>query len=586
MRHSCNLQSGYPMGPDDVMFSSMPFFWIGGLVTTLFEVLHLGATLVTLSSFDAGDRARPHRAGARHHRHRLAATGQDDVGAPVVPGTRPVVGGADEHARPRAARPSTARGELDLARHDGDVQLAHPVGPVRPAPRIAPRARSAGRCPGSATRWWTPRPAWSCRPVRTVSSGCAATRSCRGCTRREREDVFEPDGWYRTGDAGHFDADGWFYFTGRLGEMIKTPGGANVTPAEVEAALDGLPGRARGVRHRDPGRGRWPPGRRRGGAARRARARRRRAARPAPGPTCRRTRCRSTSGCAPSPTCRSCSRARSRSRSWPSSSRRASHRERARRRRDRRRRGVGRRRRTPPGACGPPRRVPRAGRLARTGTTIPAPAPTGSSWRGSSGRRRPTCAPARPTTPWTSTTPTWCSATSTASAGARSCTTRCGRACCRPTSAPAPTSGSATTGRCRTRSSLPHYEETDRQFGVSGLGGNPAYPPGADPPLPPLPIGRAGLALARAHARLGWHWWPENNAILSATRDGRHACVQRGTCGSGCNEGAKGSTDVTHWPGALAAGAQLRHRRARAADRDRPRAVGARGADVARCRRA
>jgi acyl-coenzyme A synthetase/AMP-(fatty) acid ligase len=52
VRHSCNLQSGYPMGPDDVIFSSMPFFWIGGLVTTLFEVLHLGATLVTLS-FDA-----------------------------------------------------------------------------------------------------------------------------------------------------------------------------------------------------------------------------------------------------------------------------------------------------------------------------------------------------------------------------------------------------------------------------------------------------------------------------------------------------------------------------------------------------
>jgi choline dehydrogenase-like flavoprotein len=103
----------------------------------------------------------------------------------------------------------------------------------------------------------------------------------------------------------------------------------------------------------------------------------------------------------------------------------------------------------------------------------------------------------------------------------------------------------------------PYYEETDRQFGVSGLGGNPAYPPGADPPLPPLPIGRAGLALARAHARLGWHWWPESNAILSADHDGRHACVQRGSCGSGCNEGAKGSTDVTHWPRALAAGAQL-----------------------------
>ena len=63
----------------------------------------------------------------------------------------------------------------------------------------------------------------------------------QGLYRREREEVFEPDGWYRTGDAGHFDADGWFYFTGRLGDMVKTPGGANVTPAEVEAALMAYP---------------------------------------------------------------------------------------------------------------------------------------------------------------------------------------------------------------------------------------------------------------------------------------------------------------------------------------------------------
>jgi choline dehydrogenase-like flavoprotein len=103
----------------------------------------------------------------------------------------------------------------------------------------------------------------------------------------------------------------------------------------------------------------------------------------------------------------------------------------------------------------------------------------------------------------------------------------------------------------------PYYEEIDRQFGVSGLGGNPAYPPGADPPLPPLPIGEAGLRVARAHARLGWHWWPEPNAILSGDYEGRHRCVQRGTCGSGCNEGAKASTDLTHWPFVQAHGGQV-----------------------------
>jgi choline dehydrogenase-like flavoprotein len=103
----------------------------------------------------------------------------------------------------------------------------------------------------------------------------------------------------------------------------------------------------------------------------------------------------------------------------------------------------------------------------------------------------------------------------------------------------------------------PYYERSDRQIGVSGLGGDPAYPPGADPPLPPLPIGAGGLKVARAHDRLGWHWWPEPNAILSAPYDGRNPCVQRGTCMQGCNEGAKASTDLTHWPVAIANGAQL-----------------------------
>lgn len=103
----------------------------------------------------------------------------------------------------------------------------------------------------------------------------------------------------------------------------------------------------------------------------------------------------------------------------------------------------------------------------------------------------------------------------------------------------------------------PYYEATDRDFGVSGLGGNPAFPPGDDPPLPPMPIGDLGLRVARAQVRLGWHWWPATNAILSAPYDGRNPCVQRGTCGSGCNEGAKASADMTHWPRVIALGGRL-----------------------------
>jgi choline dehydrogenase-like flavoprotein len=103
----------------------------------------------------------------------------------------------------------------------------------------------------------------------------------------------------------------------------------------------------------------------------------------------------------------------------------------------------------------------------------------------------------------------------------------------------------------------PHYERTDVEFGVSGLGGDPSLPPGADPPLPPLPIGEGALRVARAHARLGWHWWPGANAVLSIPSQGRRACAQWGTCMQGCPEGAKASTDLTHWPAAIERGAEV-----------------------------
>ena len=35
----------------------------------------------------------------------------------------------------------------------------------------------------------------------------------------------------------------------------------------------------------------------------------------------------------------------------------------------------------------------------------------------------------------------------------------------------------------------PYYEQTDVEFGASGLGGDPAYPAPFEPPYPPLPIG-------------------------------------------------------------------------------------------------
>jgi long-chain acyl-CoA synthetase len=49
------------------------------------------------------------------------------------------------------------------------------------------------------------------------------------------------DGFYRTGDVGHLDADGFLFITDRTKDMIVA-GGVNIYPAEIEKALVEHPG--------------------------------------------------------------------------------------------------------------------------------------------------------------------------------------------------------------------------------------------------------------------------------------------------------------------------------------------------------
>lgn len=49
------------------------------------------------------------------------------------------------------------------------------------------------------------------------------------------------DGWESVGDMGYFDSDGYLYLGDRRSDMVLC-GGRNIYPAEVEAAIDALPG--------------------------------------------------------------------------------------------------------------------------------------------------------------------------------------------------------------------------------------------------------------------------------------------------------------------------------------------------------
>ena len=105
----------------------------------------------------------------------------------------------------------------------------------------------------------------------------------------------------------------------------------------------------------------------------------------------------------------------------------------------------------------------------------------------------------------------------------------------------------------------PYFAQNDRMMGVSGLSGDPMYPP-KQPPLPPLPMGLVGETVARGFNELGWHWWPSDSAIISQPYEGRDKCLNLGPCLSGCSQGGKSSTDITYWPDAVRRGVELRTR--------------------------
>ena len=51
-------------------------------------------------------------------------------------------------------------------------------------------------------------------------------------------DVFTEDGWFRTGDLGYIDEDGYIFIKGRLKNMILGPSGENIYPEEIESVLN------------------------------------------------------------------------------------------------------------------------------------------------------------------------------------------------------------------------------------------------------------------------------------------------------------------------------------------------------------
>lgn len=104
----------------------------------------------------------------------------------------------------------------------------------------------------------------------------------------------------------------------------------------------------------------------------------------------------------------------------------------------------------------------------------------------------------------------------------------------------------------------PYYAINDAEVGVGRRTGDPGNPARPDGWGPASPGGRVGNKMGGGFDRLGWHWWPAENAILTRAKDGRLPCNACGSCLAGCPRHSINSVDVTYWPKALRNGVDLR----------------------------
>ncbi|CAN5673880.1 long-chain fatty acid--CoA ligase [soil metagenome] len=234
--HQDNLNAIRRYTADDKLFSNSPFFWVGGFAFGLLATLISGATLVCSDSADAADTLdlleaeKPNLtngfAAAITHLTRHPSFGDRDLTAlrrgNLHPLMAPEVRPADPELRHNMLGMTEAGSVVLICGDDTDQPESRRGSYGRPAPEFDTKVLRSGelclRGPYLMQRYYG----------------------------RSREECFDADGWFHTGDLVRTDDDGFFYFVTRAGSMIKTAG-ANVTPAEVEAAVLKVLGGGAGV---------------------------------------------------------------------------------------------------------------------------------------------------------------------------------------------------------------------------------------------------------------------------------------------------------------------------------------------------
>ncbi|HMJ78380.1 MAG TPA: fatty acid--CoA ligase family protein, partial [Iamia sp.] len=227
---------------DTRMWSALPLFWTAGLNTAMGATLAAGGCWVVQEVFEPGAA--------------LALMSRERVTEPYpLPHQATALAEHPDWLATDLSTLTCVYGKSVFARHPtvhGDTGWTMPVGygltetcaffasHWSSTPRELTKASMGRLLPGNRVRIVDPESGRTLGVGEEGELAIAGPTLMTGYLGVAPEECFDADGFFRTGDAGHVDAEGYLHFAGRRTEMIKT-GGANVSPAELEVQLRACP---------------------------------------------------------------------------------------------------------------------------------------------------------------------------------------------------------------------------------------------------------------------------------------------------------------------------------------------------------
>jgi acyl-CoA synthetase (AMP-forming)/AMP-acid ligase II len=256
-----NVAGTYQLGPKDVSLCVMPLFHVHGLVASTLATLASGGTVVVPGKFNpmsfwrvARDNSATWYSAVPTIHQLLVARAESGGGRPAGVDRLRFIRSCSAALAPQLKADLEAAFGVPVLEAYGMTEAAHQMA-SNPLPPSARKAGSVGRNTGT-TEIGIMNGGGQLLPA--GERGEVVIRGANVVTGYENNAEANAasfvNGWFRTGDQGYLDPDGYLHLTGRLKEMINR-GGEKISPREIDEVLLGHPSVAEAVAFGVPHRG-------------------------------------------------------------------------------------------------------------------------------------------------------------------------------------------------------------------------------------------------------------------------------------------------------------------------------------------